>query len=151
MSSSIIVTLVKFPWLKRASTAFSNDLSILHNTRKQHRYNVSKLKKISYSFDSVSTTVGGHSSMSSSICTVFSVIFKIMSYAAKSCILTMITSLSDRVESIVEFDSSEAVCFSIVDTTIILSIFWSAVSVVLITRSERLYDTATTLSIVTFT
>ena len=61
--------------------------------------------------------------MSSSICTVFSVIFKIMSYAAKSCILTMITSLSDRVESIVEFDSSEAVCFSIVDTTIILSIF----------------------------
>ena len=47
--------------------------------------------------------------MSSSICTVFSVIFKIMIYEAKSYILTVVTSFSDRVESIVEFDISEAV------------------------------------------
>ena len=86
--------------------------------------------------------------MSSSICTVFSVIFKIMIYEAKSCILTVVTSFSDRVESIVEFDSSEAVCFSIVDTTIIILVLISSISS---THNKNRDDTATTLSIVTFT
>ena len=64
---------------------------------------------LAHLFDSVSTTFGGHSSMSSSICIVFSVIFKIMSHTAKYCIHTIDTSSYDKAVSIVESDSTEAV------------------------------------------
>ena len=67
------------------------------------------MEDLAHLFDSIFTTFGGHSSMSSSICIVFSVIFKIMSYAAKYCALTINTSSCDRAANIIESDSSEAV------------------------------------------
>ena len=53
--------------------------------------------------------------------------------------------------SVVESESSVAVWFSILATILILSVFWSATSVALITRSVKSSDADTTLLTVIFT
>ena len=53
--------------------------------------------------------------------------------------------------SVVESESSVAVWFSIFATILMLSVFWSATSVALITRSVKSSDADTTLLTVIFT
>ena len=53
--------------------------------------------------------------------------------------------------SVFESESSVAVWFSILATILILSVFWSATSVALITRSVKFSDADTTLLTVIFT
>ena len=53
--------------------------------------------------------------------------------------------------SVVESESSVAVWFSIFATILMLSVFWSATSVALITRSVKFSDADTTLLTVIFT
>ena len=150
MSSSITVTLVKFSWFIKASSIPSNDLTSL--LWKFHDWNFS-----------VCIVLRTHLTVSlqqlvaiPQYCQVF-VWYPLLSLKHNNyyhnvfrCILTIDTSGCDRLRITVGSDNSVAVWVSIVDTILILSEFWSAVSVALITRSIKLSDTDMTLSTVMF-